>query len=552
MPASSRLALYLDMQILQSPVYRERGTFRYCLELARALSALPGAVRGMGLNPLMPFPAQLPSDLVSTRLQWSTAVNFRRALEEGPTAYMVMAPFWMTMFEALVPPYAARPDIPMVMMLTDVIPLTQPDGFFAEPQVLRRSRLRADLIRSADLVLTISEATRQEAIRVLELDEERTVNISSGVSPLFQPAEDRTQLRPLIAKNLPEITRPFVLCITGPWPRKNTEGLIQAFAELPEDLRKLYQLVLVCRLNDEYRARWRERAQNLGLSDDEVVLTDVVTESVLRTLYQSADLFVYPPFFEGFGLPAAEAAACGCPTIVSNTSSMPEILGFPPATFDPHDPADIARVMIRALTDSGFRQELEQSAAAAAQKHTWNAVARRAIDSLDRIERPIRQSWVPRVALVGGVPQFATKPQEFRMLDLAALSEKCELDVFGVERSELPASSSQHARYLPLEALGRSFNPAAYDAIVYVLGDSKPAEALALVYPSFIWLQPFIEPHKPPAPSGLHVRISRGVMVGSRDQLHKVRMAPGPGVRPTPVTSVADPAGLLEFVARVA
>ena len=551
MSANSQLGLYLDMQILQSPVYTERGTFRYCLELARALSATPGAVRGMGLNPLMPFPAQLPSDLVFSRLQWSTAVNFRHVLREGPTAYTVMAPFWMTMFEALVPPYAARPDIPMIMLLTDVIPLTQPDGFFAEPQTLRRSRLRADLIRSADLVLTISEATRKEAIRVLDLDEGRAVNISSGVSPFFRPAEDRTELRPIITKNLPGITRPFVLCVTGPWPRKNTEGLIQAFAELPEDLRKHYQLVLVCRLNDEYRARWWEHTRNLGLSDEDVVLTDVVTESMLRTLYQSADLFVYPPFFEGFGLPAAEAAACGCPTIVSNTSSMPEILSFPLATFDPYDPTDIARVMARALTDSGFRQELEHSAATAAQKHTWNAVARRAIESLERIQRPIRQSWVPRVALVGGVPQFATNRQESQMLDLTRLSEKCELDIFGVERS-LPASSSNHARYLPLETLGRSLNPASYDAIVYVLGDSKPAEALALVYPSFIWLQPFIQPHKPPAPSALHVRISRGVMVGSVNQLHKMRMAPGPGAHPTPVTSVTDPAGLLEFVARVA
>jgi glycosyltransferase involved in cell wall biosynthesis len=560
MTGTSEYGLYLDFQITQVPVYIERGTVRYCSDYARALLKRPGLVRRVALNPMMPFPAGLNQELLAhSRLEWSTASNFRKAEQEGPTAYHVMTPFMLSQFDSLVPPHALRPDIPLVMTLTDVFPVSHPDEFFLRPDMAKRLAVRTGLIKSADLVLTISQATRSEAIRCLGLDPGKVVAVGTGISSYFRPAPDPEVPRRLVAGALKSIDKPFVLCVTGPWPRKNTEALIRAFAKLPATLREEHQLVLTCRLTEEVRAGWTEHARMCGLRPDQVIQTDLVTEPVLRALYQSAKLFVYPPLLEGFGLPAAEAAACGCPTLVSNTSSMPEVLNMPAATFPPEDTDRMADLMVRGLTDEAFRTELKAAAAWSAKTHTWDNVVDRTVDAMGSLESPStgqpEASVRPRVALVGSLPQLQKdNPQSGRHLAWR-LSGLCHLDLFGSEEPEVERElKPRGVRAFSPAALGRHINPAGYDAIIYTFGYEpeevrKAANDTALLFPGIVWLQPSALDERPGiCVSPLVLKLARGIIVTRAEQLRSLKVQAGPLTELAPAAVVHKPTDIVRFV----
>ncbi len=96
-----------------------------------------------------------------------------------------------------------------------------------------------------------------------------------------------------------------------------------------------------------------------------------VSELELITLYSMADVFAFPSFFEGFGVPPLEAMACGAPVITSNTSSLPEVVGDAALLIDPYNTSELAQAMIRLLEDEKLREELQQKGYARAQLFTW-------------------------------------------------------------------------------------------------------------------------------------------------------------------------------------
>jgi glycosyltransferase involved in cell wall biosynthesis len=495
----SHYGLVLDIQGSQSVHHGDRGIARFVIEHARTLLGVPGLVRGLMLNPLLPFPGHLPTDLLgSPLLSWGTATSFRRSEQAGPVAYHVMSPFELQLaaIETIVPPHALRPDVPLIVTLYDLIPLIMPERYLASDHDLaRRYRARLELVRSADLVLAISEHTRRDGIRLLGLAAEKVVAIGGGVSPYFRlpvPGEDPSAL---IRSTLPRITRPFVLSVLGGDDRKNTEALLTAFSRLPSKLRSAHQLVIACGLSLGFAQRWNEHARDLGLTEDELIFTDRVPDDVLRALYQSARLFVFPSLYEGFGLPVVEAIACGCPSVVSATSSLPEILEWEPATFDPGDPSSIAASIERALSDPVFAWQLREVARRRAPVHTWAAVAERTAVALRHVPPSRGRNALchrrPRVALVGPMPPSRSGIADYNARLVDELATRSELDVllsFG-EIAKL-SRRAPGVRYMPLSALGRILNPASYDAIIYTIGNNHhhhETYEVARRYPGIVW-----------------------------------------------------------------
>jgi hypothetical protein len=119
-----------------------------------------------------------------------------------------------------------------------------------------------------------------------------------------------------------------------------------------------------------------------------VVITGFVPEDDLVTLYNLCHLFVFPSLHEGFGLPALEAMACGAPVIGSNTSSIPEVIGWKDALFDPTRPSAIAEAIAGALANEGFRQELRNHGLRQARLFSWDESARRALAAFEQLEAP--------------------------------------------------------------------------------------------------------------------------------------------------------------------
>ncbi|MEN3010901.1 MAG: glycosyltransferase, partial [Candidatus Bipolaricaulaceae bacterium] len=274
--------------------------------------------------------------------------------------------------------------VPVAVTVYDLIPLLYKDVYLSEPQVRAWYYQKLQWLKNAELWLAISEHTRQDVIEQLGLPEDRVVNISAGRDPRFRPIEiDPAAEASLRARY--RLNRPFVLYVGGIEPRKNIEGLLKAYALLPKDLRERHQLVVVCDIQELERRRLYELARREGLHQGDVVFPGFVSDEVLIALYNLCKLFVFPSFYEGFGLPPLEAMACGAPVIASNTSSLPEVVGWEKALFDPKRPEAIAEKMQEALTDEVFREALKRHGLEQAKRFSWEESARRALKAFEAL-----------------------------------------------------------------------------------------------------------------------------------------------------------------------
>jgi glycosyltransferase involved in cell wall biosynthesis len=154
------------------------------------------------------------------------------------------------------------------------------------------------------------------------------------------------------------------------------------------------------------------------LTEGELVLTDFVPDDDLVALYNMADLFVFPSKHEGFGLPPLEGMACGAPTLGANTSSLPEVIGWDEALFDPHSPSDMAKKMSQALLDTTFRAQLKAHGIEQVKKFSWDASALKAIAALENLHAlntPQPSSSSPRTtyptaSLLDSIAQIQSNP----------------------------------------------------------------------------------------------------------------------------------------------
>lgn len=364
--------LVLDLQAIQSPHHAERGIGRWALEFTLALCAarrdLVGAIL---LNPALPVPPAADALRATGKL----AAGAGGAQIRGARIYHVLSPFELDeRMESLWPAALREGPARLVATLYDLIPERYPSRYLAEPGHRRRYRTRCELVRAADAVLAISEATRRDGVERLGLHPGRVTSVGAGISPLFRPAASREAAWAGATAAVPRLAPGFVLSVGGEDDRKNLDGLLAGFAALPPEVRGHRQLVIACRLSEGYRAHLRSEAHALGLGP-RLLLAGYVPDEALVALYQAADLFVLPSHYEGYGLPVAEALACGARVVASSTSAVGEVA--PPAgQFDPADPASMAGAMARALGDAATIAALD--AAAAAPPPTWAGCAARA------------------------------------------------------------------------------------------------------------------------------------------------------------------------------
>ena len=277
-------------------------------------------------------------------------------------------------------------DCPFVVpILHDLIPLIQHEqGDLDWPNATLAWYLRkVDDFRRADWVLSNSESSKLEAVRYLGFPAGQITNISAAAAEGFYPvAFEAGEIESLKLRYT--IRDRFILTSSAIEHRKNPEHLIRAFSLLPQSVRKTAQLVLIGKFtHPDYKTVLLALAKQSGLGDDDLLFTGYVPDEDMVRLYAACDVFVFPSFHEGFGLPALEAMACGAPTIASNTTSLPEVMGWDAALFDPHDSQDIARSMERVLTDRLFRQQLIDHGSQQARKFSWDRSAQLAITALE-------------------------------------------------------------------------------------------------------------------------------------------------------------------------
>ncbi|HET9051648.1 MAG TPA: glycosyltransferase family 1 protein, partial [Candidatus Dormibacteraeota bacterium] len=492
----TRPRLLLDVQALQGPD-GERGIGRAVAELAAELDGREGALSALLLNPLLALPARFPPELLgSPRLRWSSVDAVRAAMRDGGAAYHVPSPYDTgSPGPVAIPEHALRGDLPLVVTVHDLIPLHEPERRL--PGALRqRHDARSELVRAADAVLCDSEFTRLDAVERLGLDPRRTAVTGNGAAARFRPPRGREDPGGLLRSALPGLGHPYVLCVSGGDERKNTAGLLRAYALVPASVRRRHQLVVSCDLDPGIGRAWRAQARAAGLDDGEVVLTGFVPDEVLVALYQRAALVVMPSLDEGYGLPVAEAIACRRPVVTSNASALPEILGLPESTFDPLDEEAMARAIERGLGDGEFRSRLVAAGDRVSPEHRWPAVADRVLAAVGRLDAgprpaPRARDRRLRVALIGPMPPVASGVADYNLRVATELARVVDLDVLTPEGAAAHGPRDDAPwRRLPAQALGRTLDPASYHALVYTIGNSwhhVPARRLALRFPGVVW-----------------------------------------------------------------
>ena len=252
----------------------------------------------------------------------------------------------------------------------------------------RRSRTQLRLtvrhsVRRAARVVTLSEHTRQDVIETYGVDPQRVDVIPIAAAPLFRPVSDDKELQRV--RHTYGIDSDYILSVGSIQPRKNLVRLVKAYAllrnRLPEA--KLPRLVFVGRRAWLYDETLRALDET-GISDA-VTLTGYVPQSDLPALYSGALCFVYPSFFEGFGLPPLEAMQCGVPVVIGNRTSLPEVVGDAAVAVNPFDVHAIARAIEDLINKPVLRDELRVKGLARAHLFNWDDTARRTLKVYEQV-----------------------------------------------------------------------------------------------------------------------------------------------------------------------
>jgi glycosyltransferase involved in cell wall biosynthesis len=267
----------------------------------------------------------------------------------------------------------------------DVIPLIQQDVYLTPHKVFETLyREKLTHLAKANLFLAISESSRLEAVKYLGVQDEQTVNISAAADDIFKPLELSYSEVQITRKRF-GLTRPFVMYSGATDERKNHLRLIKAFSLLPKKLRENYQLAIVGGLPPHHKKKFEEYIVLCGLSRKDVIITDRVGDDDMVRLYNLCELFVFPSWHEGFGLPALEAMSCGAPVIAANTTSLPEVIGRSDALFNPFDENDIAHKIELVLGDQAIKENLAKHGLLKAKEFSWDRSAKTAIKSFEKL-----------------------------------------------------------------------------------------------------------------------------------------------------------------------
>ena len=258
---------------------------------------------------------------------------------------------------------------PTVITVHDMAVFLHPQTFTFKKRVLQRALLPM-ILRQADAVVTPSRSTRNDLLRLVDLDPRRVVPIHLAADPRLQvPMSDAEERQARAELALPER---YLLAVSTLEPRKNLVRLVAAFERacgVDPDLK----LVLVGGKG------WRDAGIRAALSQssaaDRIVTTGYVSFEALRLVYREALALCYPSLYEGFGLPVVEAMACGAPVLTSRGSSLDEVAAGAAIAVDPLDVGQIAAGMRELVQSPTLRSELRDKGLARAATLSWDRTA---------------------------------------------------------------------------------------------------------------------------------------------------------------------------------
>ncbi len=237
--------------------------------------------------------------------------------------------------------------------------------------------------RAATMVIADSEATKKDLVDRYQVPPEKVVTVYLAHDERFRPIEDAARLAAVRGKY--GIDADYFLCLGTLQPRKNITGILSAFGALKRRLDVPHKMVIVGKPGWLSEATVK-RASALGIKGD-VIFTGYVDEEDLVVLLGGAEALVFLSLYEGFGLPAVEAMACGTPVIASNVSSLPEVVGDAGLLVDPLDTAAVCRAMTAVVARPDLREQLRANGLRRAANFTWRRCAEQTLQVIHEAGR---------------------------------------------------------------------------------------------------------------------------------------------------------------------
>jgi glycosyltransferase involved in cell wall biosynthesis len=439
--------LLIDLQACQSLVHGKRGIGVYARSLLRGLiQKADGRRISVLINGDMeesaielrhellayvdprdihvwsaPVPRNQRGEDNAWRVEASRPVRDALIASIAPDCFLLMSAFegWVDDCVCSLP--SGDTGVATVVVVYDLIPHLYPDIYLREPRHRQWYTGVLHELAGADVLLSISDSSRQEVLHALDCAPDRVVNISAAVDARYAPAVIANDTERSLRERL-ELAKPFVMYTGGIDHRKNIDLLIEAFA-ISGSFAKSHHLAIVCAAQPEEIERLHALARRVGLARDALVLTGFVSDEDLLALYNLCDLFVFPSWHEGFGLPVLEAMSVGAPVIASGTSSLPELVGPDGVVFDPRDRQSIADAIIQVLSDDALRARLSLSGIARSKAFSWERTADNAWKGIEaavstrraRVDRPVDRNSKPKLAYLSPLP-----PQQSGIADFSA------------------------------------------------------------------------------------------------------------------------------------
>ncbi|MBK2297090.1 glycosyltransferase [Francisella philomiragia] len=271
----------------------------------------------------------------------------------------------------------------VVAILYDIIPYIYKEQYLV-PEVEETYMSKIKSLQAADHLFSISQSAKDDALKHLEICETKITAISTAVSEEFVVKEISIGEKEFLLNKYNITKSTIVYAPSGFDSRKNLTRLLEAYSILPDNIKSKYQLVIIGKCPVHTHNALEEVIDKYNIVKSDVIFTGYVSDDDLVALYNICDLVVYPSLHEGFGLPALEAMNCGAIVIGSNTTSVPEVIGYEEATFDPYSVESISSKINEVLTDQILRSKIKSHQLKQIKKFSWDFIAKKLIDVLEQ------------------------------------------------------------------------------------------------------------------------------------------------------------------------
>lgn len=242
-------------------------------------------------------------------------------------------------------------------------------------------------VKRAKKIIAVSHFTKSDIVENFKINPNKVIVTYEGVVDFDRDRKENNNndKETLLGYN---IINPYLLYVGNAYPHKNLDGLVRVFRKIEEKIPQI-RLVLVGK-EDYFYNQIKKGAANLGLwkknnSDSSIIFPGYIPDADLRVIYRNAIVYVFPSFYEGFGLPPLEAMSNGCPVASSSKASMPEILGEAAAYFNPENEDEMVEVIARVALDEHLRKKMKYEGYQRVKKFNWLSCAKETLAIYDKI-----------------------------------------------------------------------------------------------------------------------------------------------------------------------